>query len=102
MGERHRQRDTKRRAAIRDAGDVDAAFVGVDDLADNGKAQTRSLRLGRKKRIEHLVGHFARHTRARVADFDDHRRHGGVAIEQQGTLVGRGDQTCAQRDRAPP
>ncbi len=66
----------KLRAPLRPCTDIDPAIVGVDDLADDREAQTRTLRFGGEERAEHLVHDFGRHTGAAVGDFHLDHRHG--------------------------
>ena len=64
------QRHPEPRASLRSHAQVDAAVVGVDDLADDRQAQARAARLRREERAEDAVPHLLGHARPVVGHLD--------------------------------
>ena len=85
-----RQRHPKARAAAsRRACQVDAAFVRVDDLAHDGQAEARALRLGREERIEDLSRRSGGMPGPLSATSTTTRRHRLLAVGHERRLVAR-------------
>ena len=67
---------------------VDASIVRVHDLADDGKAEARTLGLGREEGIENPVAQLARDARPVVGHVhDDRARRERVAEGHMGVFL---------------